>query len=81
MTVVSRCRIKDRYNKVMGTPDKKVMEITDSGRLYAELPMGARSLAAKVEGGRSLKLSYVIAATQSLTKGVERKNLVNAKLL
>jgi hypothetical protein len=76
MTVVSRCRIKDQYNKVISTPNKKVMEITDSGRLYAELPMGARSLAAKVEGGRSLKLSYVIAATQSLTKDVKRKNLV-----
>ena len=76
MTVVSRCRIKDHYDKVIGTPDKKVMEITNSGRLYAELPMGARSLSTKVEGGRSLKLSYVVAATQSLNQDVERKHLV-----
>ena len=51
MTVVSHCRVKDQYNKVSSTPNKKIMEITDSGRLYAELPMGARSLSAKVEGG------------------------------
>ena len=75
MKVLTHCQVVGKYTKVTSTPDKKVMEITDSGRLYAELPMGARSLEAKVEGGRSLKLSYVIASTQRFTQAVSRQSL------
>jgi hypothetical protein len=75
MKVLSHCRSKGRYQKTISTPDKKEMEITDSGRLYSELPMGARSLSAKLESGHSLKLSYVIAATQSLSQIATRQTI------
>lgn len=44
-------------------------DVRDEYDLYAKLPLGATSLAAKVAGGATLKLKYFISGTVTATRG------------
>jgi hypothetical protein len=44
-------------------------DVSDEYDLYAKLPLGAVSLAAKVAGGATLKLKYFISGTVTATRG------------
>ncbi|HET6584358.1 MAG TPA: hypothetical protein VFG69_12940 [Nannocystaceae bacterium] len=58
------------YNPPMWTSGSvEGFDVRDEYDLYAKLPLGASSLAAKVAGGATLKLKYFISGTVMATRG------------